>query len=108
MRSLRKQGISHRQPHAGLDFVVDDGPSHGGRGAATRKPERVAADLTLPECILLFCIDTGLDWRKASRVTGATVAAMVLKGLVERDAAGRLSLSGEGRGAVEVLLKVEE
>jgi hypothetical protein len=56
----------------------------------------------------LFCIDTGLDWRKASRVTGATVAAMVLKGLVERDAAGRLSLSGEGRGAVEVLLKVEE
>jgi hypothetical protein len=73
-----------------------------------RKPESIAADLTVPERILLLCIDTGGDWRKASRVTAATVAAMVLKGLVERDAAGRLSLSGEGRAAVEVLLKIDD
>jgi hypothetical protein len=73
-----------------------------------RRVESVAEDLTVPERILLFCADTGADWRKASGVTGATVAAMVLKGLVERDAAGRLSLTGEGRAAVEVLLKVEE
>ena len=73
-----------------------------------RRVESVAEDLTVPERILLFCADTGADWRKASGVTSATVAAMVLKGLVERDAAGRLSLSGKGRAAVEVLLKVEE
>ena len=69
-----------------------------------RRVESVAEDLTVPERILLFCADTGADWRKASGVTSATVAAMVLKGLVER----RLSLSGKGRAAVEVLLKVEE
>jgi hypothetical protein len=73
-----------------------------------RSPDSVAEDLTVAERILLMCIYSGTDWRTASRVTAATVAAMVLKGLVERDAAGRLSLSGEGRGAVEVLLKVEE
>jgi hypothetical protein len=73
-----------------------------------RRVESVAEDLTVTERVLLLCIDSGTDWHTASRVTAATVAAMVLRGLVERDAAGRLSLSGEGRAAVEALLKVEE
>ena len=73
-----------------------------------RKPESVAEDLTVSERILLLCIDSGTDWQTASRVTTATVAAMVLKGLVERDAAGRLTLSGEGRAAVEVMLKLDD
>jgi hypothetical protein len=73
-----------------------------------RKPESVAEDLSVAERILLLCIDSGTDWQTASRVTTATVAAMVLKGLVERDAAGRLSLSGEGRAAVEVMLKLDD
>jgi hypothetical protein len=34
-----------------------------------------------------------------------TVAVSVLKGLVERDAVGRLTLSGEGRAAVGMLFK---
>ena len=73
-----------------------------------RRPETIAEDLTVPERILLLCIDSGTDWQTASRVTTATVAAMVLKGLVERDATGRLSLSGEGRAAVEVMLKLDD
>jgi hypothetical protein len=72
-----------------------------------RTPESIAADLTVPERILLFCIDSGTDWQKSSRVTDATVAAMVLRGLVECDAVGRLSLSGEGRATVAVLLKAD-
>ena len=70
-----------------------------------RTPEDVAAGLTVPERILLLCIDSRTDWQKTSRVTGATVTAMVLKDLVQRDASGRLTLTGEGRATVAVLLK---
>jgi hypothetical protein len=70
-----------------------------------RTPESIATDLTVPERLLLFCIDSGTDWQKVSRVTGATVTAMVLKDLVERNAVGRLTLTGEGRATVAVLLK---
>jgi len=73
-----------------------------------RRVESIADDLTVSERILLLCIASGTDWQTASRVTAATVAAMVLRGLVERDAAGQLSLSGEGRAAVEVLLKLDD
>jgi hypothetical protein len=70
-----------------------------------RNPENLAADLSVPERALLLCIASGVDWEKDPSVTGATVAASVLKGLVERDALGRLTLSGEGRAAVGVLFK---
>jgi hypothetical protein len=70
-----------------------------------RTPESIAADLAVPECTLLFCIDNGTDWRRASSVTSATVAAMVLKGLVERDAVGRLTLTEEGYAVVAALSK---
>jgi len=73
-----------------------------------RRTESIAEDLTVAERILLMCIYSGTDWRTASRITAATVAAMVLRGLVEREAAGRLSLSGEGRAAVEVMLKFND
>jgi hypothetical protein len=68
-----------------------------------REPESIAEGLTVPERTLLFCIDLGADWQKASSITAATVAAMVLKDLVERDAAGRLALTGEGRATVAAL-----
>ena len=70
-----------------------------------RNPENVVEDLSVPERALLFCIASGIDWEKNPSVTRATVAASVLKGLVERDALGRLTLSGEGRAAVGVLFK---
>jgi hypothetical protein len=54
--------------------------------------------------MLLFCIASGTDWQKAG-VTGETVTVMVVKGLIERDAAGSLSLTGEGRAALGALLK---
>ena len=69
-----------------------------------REPESIAEGLTVPERILLFCIDSGTDWQKASSVNAATVAAMVLRDLVERDAVGRLALTGEGRATVAALI----
>jgi hypothetical protein len=61
-----------------------------------RKSETAAADLTVPERVLLFCVASGTDWQKAG-VTGATITAMVVKGLIDRDAAGRIALTKQGR-----------
>jgi hypothetical protein len=69
-----------------------------------RKPESIAAGLSVPERILLFCLASGTDWQKAA-VTGETVTVMMVKALVERDAAGRLSLTNEGRAALAALMK---
>jgi hypothetical protein len=69
-----------------------------------RKPESIAGGLSVPERILLFCLASGTDWQKAA-VTGETVTVMMVKALVERDAAGRLSLTDAGRAALGALLK---
>jgi hypothetical protein len=71
---------------------------------AVRKPEGVAPNLTVAERVLLFCIASGTDWQKAG-VSGATVTAVVVKGLIERDRAARLTLSEQGRAALAALLK---
>jgi len=46
--------------------------------------------------MLLFCIASKTDWQKPG-VTGDTVTTMVIKGLVDHDAAGRLSLALQSR-----------
>jgi hypothetical protein len=61
----------------------------------------IAADLSTPERILLFCL--GTEWAQAG-VTGATVTAMVVRGLVDRDAAARLELTPDGRAVLDALL----
>jgi hypothetical protein len=63
----------------------------------------IAADLSTPERILLFCVASGTQWAQAG-VTGATVTAMVVRGLVDRDAAARLELTPDGRAVLDALL----
>jgi hypothetical protein len=63
----------------------------------------VAADLSTPERMPLFCLTSGTEWAQAG-VTGATVTAMVVRGLVDRDAAGRLGLTPDGRAVLDALL----
>jgi hypothetical protein len=63
----------------------------------------IAADLSTPERILLFCVASGTQWAQAG-VTGATVMAMVVRGLVDRDAAERLELTPDGRAVLDALL----
>jgi len=63
----------------------------------------IAADLSTPERILLFCLASGTEWAQAG-VTGVTITQMVVRGLVERDAAERLVLTPDGRAVLDALL----
>jgi hypothetical protein len=63
----------------------------------------IAADLSAPERILLFCLASGTEWAQAG-VTGKTETAMVVRGLIDRDSAGRLVLTPDGRAVLDALL----
>jgi len=67
------------------------------------KPASMAASLTAPERVLLFCLASGTDWQKAN-ITHATAQHMMIKGLVERQAAGSYMLTDEGRAVLAALL----
>ena len=69
---------------------------------AKRSTQDISA-LGVRERILLFCIGSGTDWQRAG-VTGEIVTALVVKGLLVRDGAGRLALTEEGRDALRALL----
>src|SRR5215467_2823769 len=66
-------------------------------------PKLDIATLGARERVLLFCVASGTDWQRAG-VTGETVTAMVVRGLVVRDAQGRLALTDAGRAALRALL----
>ena len=59
--------------------------------------------LTIPERVLLFCVASGTDWEHLG-ITGTTVTAMVVRGMIERDAGGGLTLTPQGRAALDALL----
>jgi hypothetical protein len=63
----------------------------------------VAGDLSTPERILLFCLASGSEWAQAG-VTGATVTAMIVRGLVDCDSADRLVLTSDGRAVLNAPL----
>jgi hypothetical protein len=60
--------------------------------------------LTARERTLLFCVDSGTDWQRVG-ITGETVTALIVKGLLVRHAAGRLALTDAGRAALRALLR---
>jgi hypothetical protein len=60
--------------------------------------EMIAESLTVPERVLLFCIASATDWQKAG-VTHATARQMLVRGLIDRQAAGSFTLTDQGRGA---------
>jgi hypothetical protein len=74
----------------------------------SKRPAKARADaapaLSIPERILLFCVASGTDWEHAG-VTGATVTATIVRGLIQRDPAGRLWLTKEGRAILAALAK---
>jgi hypothetical protein len=71
--------------------------------AKLKTPAEVAAALSVRERVLLFCIASATDWLLA-RITGETVVVMLKKGLVERDATGRISLTDRGRDVLRAML----
>jgi hypothetical protein len=71
--------------------------------AKTPTPESIAAELTVPERILLFCVASDTDWQAAS-VTHATAQHMMVRGLIERDqAASRFVLTKQARAVLAAL-----
>jgi hypothetical protein len=66
-------------------------------------PAEAAKTLSVRERVLLFCAASGTEWLHAG-VTGENVTAMVVKGLIERDAGGALSLTDRGRAVLRAML----
>jgi hypothetical protein len=67
-------------------------------------PQSIAAELTVPERLLLFCLASGTDWQKAG-ITQATAQHVMVRGLIERDqGATRFVLTDEGRAVLGALL----
>ena len=65
---------------------------------AKPKPDSPAAQaeaLSIPARLLLFCVAARTDWERAG-IPRATVTTMVVRGLIERDVAGRLTKSPSG------------
>jgi len=59
--------------------------------------------LTVRERVLLLCVGSDTDWQRAG-VTSEIVTALVVKGLVVRDALGRFVLTNSGRATLRALL----
>jgi hypothetical protein len=72
--------------------------------AKSPTPARIAAALTVPERVSLFCVASGTEWLKAG-VTTATVKHMLVRNLIERDpTTQRLALTTQGHEVLAALL----
>ena len=73
----------------------------------SKRPAKPTADaapaLSIPERVLLFCVASDTDWEHAG-ITGTTVTAMIVRGLIQRDPAKGLWLTKEGRAGLAALL----
>jgi hypothetical protein len=67
-------------------------------------PDSIAASLTVPERLLLFCLAINTDWQGAS-ITHATAQQMMVHGLIERaTGATNYRLTDQGRAVLDALL----
>jgi hypothetical protein len=66
-------------------------------------PETIAADLSVPERVALFCVATR-DGLAHAEVMPATVRTMIINALIERDTGGALSLTDQGRAVFAALV----
>ena len=74
--------------------------------ATTPAAKSIAAELTVPERLLLFylALDMDADWQKAG-VTHVTAQHMMVRNLIERDqAATRFILTEQGREVLAAML----
>jgi hypothetical protein len=69
-------------------------------------PQAEAASPGVSERLLLFCVASQTE-RERAGIAGATVSAMV-RGLIERDVAGELTLTKQGRAVLAALLMTED
>jgi hypothetical protein len=81
--------------------------AHGPAGDQMTRPDMakaptpIADSLSAAECVLLFCIGTGVDWRKV--VAAGTAQHMLIRGLIER-AGSDFNLTEQGRAVLETAM----
>ncbi len=64
----------------------------------------LAAKLSVAQRVLLFCLATNTDWRKAG-IASPTVQLSIVQNLIERDErTSRLELTARGRAVLAELL----
>jgi hypothetical protein len=66
-------------------------------------PGAQAQALSIPARLLLFCVATRTDWERAG-IPRATLTTMVVRGLIERDVAGGLTITNQRRATLMALL----
>jgi hypothetical protein len=66
-------------------------------------PAEAAKALSVRERVLLLCVASETNWLQAG-VTGETVTATIVKGLITRDPAGILALTDRGRAVLRAML----
>ena len=66
-------------------------------------PTETAVALRVSERMLLFCVASNTDWKHPA-IPGEIVATMVVKGLIDRDAGGALTLTDRGRTVLRAML----
>ena len=66
-------------------------------------PAAQAHALSIPARLLLFCVGSRIGWERAG-ITPATVTTLVIRGLIERDVAGGLTITRQGRAVLAALL----
>jgi hypothetical protein len=71
--------------------------------APSKMPAAAAAGLTTRERLVLFCAASGTDWQHAG-IPGETVTTMMVKGFINRDPAGEITLTDRGRAVLRALL----
>jgi hypothetical protein len=66
--------------------------------------ETIAAELTVSERVLLFCLASDTNWVKAG-VSHSTAQHLLVRNLVERDHATDFALTDQGRSVLDALIK---
>ena len=66
-------------------------------------PAEAAAALRVSERMLLFCVASNTDWKHPA-LPSEIVTTMVVKGLIDRDTAGALTLTDRGRAVLRAML----
>jgi hypothetical protein len=66
--------------------------------------ETIAAELTVPERVLLFCLASDTNWVKAG-VSHSTAQHLLVRNLVKRDHATDFALTDQGRSVLDALIR---
>jgi hypothetical protein len=66
-------------------------------------PTEAAAALRVSERMLLFCVASNTNWTHPA-IPSEIVTTMVVKGLIDHDAGGALSLTDRGRAVLRAML----